>query len=620
MSKKSKQPEQQPKQTPKQPPQQPPGTRAEQEPAPLSGAPVEAPAALAGLPAHIKPLAEVDADELFERWAREDAPPPPARARHPALLAMVLLMSCFLTVKTWPAMEALLRSGEAGDCGAPLDRALARARGEQVRPFQHLERCELTGVVQHMSLFAIGSQESPDAPTEQERMRGVSFVTKLSGESVFVILPAEQEWVHAYRLKNGSLFGLEFKARGLMVHPREEPVYQRLAEQVRHNFYVPEEEDLWIFDVSYSPWDHKMPLLTFALSPLIALIALFGLRRSLAQRAAGALVALVALALPSPARAEAPAPSLEALALEAPFLWEATCSRGRAYLFGTMHLPDPRFARLHPRLLAALEESAALYGELDLRDKAAFMPKMLASFTLPEGETLEGRVGAEGYAVIVSFLNDKGLAPILAGVSRFHPSLVEITLSMLDVVGLASPDAPVVDQALQVRAEALGKTVGGVERVEEQISALLSMTDAEATEALIHTVRELHAHLKRGENPFTPLIEAYFSGDVSRVASVIRDQDARGTPGQRRQLEALLNRRNERMAARLVALLSPEAPTLFAFGVAHFILDDAKTRSVITSLKGVGCAVERLTPPAAPAAPAAPAVPTHQGAADEPAR
>jgi len=113
-----------------------------------------------------------------------------------------------------------------------------------------------------------------------EKNRGVSYVTKLNGDMVFAILPAHQPWVEGYRLKEGSLVGLEFKAKGLMSQPDQEPVYQRLAEQVRVHFQVRREAPIWIFDVTYDPWDHKMPLFTFALSPLLALLSLYGLIRA----------------------------------------------------------------------------------------------------------------------------------------------------------------------------------------------------------------------------------------------------------------------------------------------------------------------------------------------------
>ena len=240
-------------------------------------------------------IAEVDPDELFEQWAqqdREDREEREARAsasrfsvgRHPLLLLLVFVMSCSLAYRSYPAFEGVIRSDEHADCGQVIDRALARGRGETPPAFEHLQRCELEGVVQQMSLFAIGYHEDPESTDMFLKNKGVSYVTKLNGDKVFAILPAHEPWVEGYRLKEGSLVGLEFKARGLMIEPEKERVYQRLAEQIRLHFQVKREEPIWIFDVTYDPWDHKMPLVTFALSPLLALLALFGLLRA-ARRA-----------------------------------------------------------------------------------------------------------------------------------------------------------------------------------------------------------------------------------------------------------------------------------------------------------------------------------------------
>lgn len=235
-------------------------------------------------------IAEVDPDELFEQWAIQDREVIEQQTtrfsigRHPVLLLLVFGMSCSLAYRSYPAFENVLRSDEYRDCGRVIDRALLRGKGKMAQPFEHLQRCELEGVVQQMSLFAIGYYEQPDSKDLFEKNKGVSYVTKLNGDKVFAILPAHQPWVEGFRLKEGSLVGLEFKTVGLMIQPDREPVYQRLAEQIRVHFQIKRDDPIWIFDVTYDPWDHKMPLLTFALSPILALLSLFGLIRMIKKR------------------------------------------------------------------------------------------------------------------------------------------------------------------------------------------------------------------------------------------------------------------------------------------------------------------------------------------------
>ena len=241
----------------------------------------------------------IDPDELFEHWARQDVEglvfeeeeEPSSRfsvGRHPLLLVLVIALSSFMGFKTWPAMDALLNRDHFEQCGRVIDRAQPDPTASKTTDpavkisftvaFRHQQQCELEGIVQHLNKhFSIGAKTDPDNPDRFEQLSGVSYVVKLVGDRIFAILPAHKKWVEGHRLREGSLFGLDFKARGLMIQPKEEPSYQGLDRQIRIVFGIPLEEDIWFFDLTYSPWDRKMPLLTFVLSPIIGLSALIAL-------------------------------------------------------------------------------------------------------------------------------------------------------------------------------------------------------------------------------------------------------------------------------------------------------------------------------------------------------
>ncbi len=228
---------------------------------------------------------EIDPEELFTQWAAkdleaeeyvvEDTNSRVSMRRHPSVLLFIFVLSSFLMIKTWPAMEALIYKDDFIECGKVLDRALKKK--DKHHTFKHLQKCELEGIIQHINIFAIGAQENPDEQDMFEKNRGVSYISKMSGDDVFAILPAHLKWVEGHRLTNGSLFGLEFKARGLMIQPEEESNYKHLERELRVNFHIPLDQKIWFFDLTYSPWDHKMPLVTFVLSPLITITSLVGL-------------------------------------------------------------------------------------------------------------------------------------------------------------------------------------------------------------------------------------------------------------------------------------------------------------------------------------------------------
>ena len=237
---------------------------------------------------------EIDPEALFEQWSKEEALLQDQAQSHqeerfsigrqPLALVAISIISIFLAIYTFPALDAVLHEGEHEECGNLLDRKLQQNRGQTVKTFQHQQNCHLTAMVGTPNIFAIGAQEDPKNKDEFERNRGVSYVVKLNGDQVYAILPAHPRKIEGYRLRHGSLFGLEIDETGLMIDPSIATSYRHLERELRINLGVAPSKKLWFFDVTYSPWDHKMPLATALLTPLIALLALLALRKELSRR------------------------------------------------------------------------------------------------------------------------------------------------------------------------------------------------------------------------------------------------------------------------------------------------------------------------------------------------
>ena len=231
---------------------------------------------------HDSPL-QLDPDELFEAWAQQDYVYTQQKVRrkgvadYPIVLWLILGVASFLTWNSWPAMQALLEKDQFRDCGRVIDRTDIAVKNKS--PFIHQERCLLVGFVQHMNSFVIGQQKNATDEDPFKRNQGLSYVAKLAGDNVFAILPAHEPWVESYRVNQGSLVGLQIKNKGLMIQPKLAPTYQSLEKELRKLFYIKLDKDIWFFDLTYSPWDYKMPLVTFILSPLIGLLAIWGLLR-----------------------------------------------------------------------------------------------------------------------------------------------------------------------------------------------------------------------------------------------------------------------------------------------------------------------------------------------------
>ena len=238
---------------------------------------------------------ELNTEELFEQWSREEQLDVSVESggggrrfsvgRSPLMLGLVIALSLTLSALSFPALESLLKRDQVEDCGD-----VSKRRGAQdARPFEHLERCQLTAFVGTSDLFSIGRPETPDDPDILKRKAGVSYVVKLSGDQVYAILPADHPAIDAYYSTQGDLAGFGIDERyqlnqGLMIDPELEGAYQALEREIRTRLGVSLERKVWFFDVTYDPWDHKMPIIISLVGPLIALLALISLRNELRLR------------------------------------------------------------------------------------------------------------------------------------------------------------------------------------------------------------------------------------------------------------------------------------------------------------------------------------------------
>lgn len=274
-----------------------------------------------------------------------------------------------------------------------------------------------------------------------------------------------------------------------------------------------------------------------------------------------------------------------------PLMWRAQCDKGVSFqMVGTMHIPDARFAQLSPRLLELIDEADAVYGELDLSDKAALTAQLTPRMMLPSGQTLSSKLPAELYSSLKLYLEEKGSSLAMFGMMK--PEAIEILLPMIELMPLLAQGLPNLDEVILQRASQAGKEVGGIETVEEQIQSLFSKSEEESIESLQHTLRRLRALQARGEPPHQRLMRAFFSGDESRLLKEIMSELEGAPPSQLKLFDRLLRQRNHRMAERILKKVKQAGKRvhLFAFGAAHFIGHD----SINSLIKKRGCDVKRI--------------------------
>lgn len=278
---------------------------------------------------------------------------------------------------------------------------------------------------------------------------------------------------------------------------------------------------------------------------------------------------------------------------ENPFLWRihpAVEGGASSFLYGTMHVGDPRILALPQVVEDALYDSQALFTELAFD---TMMSEIAAGMFLPKGETLRDKLPPELYARIETLMKERG-TPMKAfdtmQVWAFH--LVLQTLDFQEQMMAGQP----LDMFLYTEAKTMGMDVGGLETVEEQISVFRDFAPDDQIKLLTATVDAYEQAQVEGTNAAEEMVLAYLSGSDDALFLLL--EEGSDDPLQAELMDKLLTDRNIRMADRIDAKLkaAPQTQFFFAVGAAHM---PAKL-GLVQLLTDKGYRVERIGGPKEP--------------------
>jgi uncharacterized protein YbaP (TraB family) len=149
-----------------------------------------------------------------------------------------------------------------------------------------------------------------------------------------------------------------------------------------------------------------------------------------------------------------------------------------SWLFGTMHLSDPRVVGLGAPARTAFDAATTVVIETtDVLDPAKLMAAMVADPELTmftDGTTLLSLVPETERAATEAALAERGIPP--ASVAKMKPWMISamVALPACELARKAS-GAPVLDMRLAHDGEAAGKALGGLETVADQLGAMASL-------------------------------------------------------------------------------------------------------------------------------------------------
>lgn len=254
-------------------------------------------------------------------------------------------------------------------------------------------------------------------------------------------------------------------------------------------------------------------------------------------------------------------------AVQTPLLWHLE-GAVPTYLFGTIHVADPRVLSLPDTVESAFQAADVVYTEIPL--DAAVQLGMADSAMLPEGDRLEEILGPDTIERINRYLS--GVAPglTIAPLSQLKVWAVATTLQLLE--SQMKHPGKALDMELYGRADALGKEVGGLETVAEQLELMDGLSLERQVRLLEGTLDYLEQARVDGIDAVADLIDAYLNGDIDRLGHTLNEYLDDPLEHANPLLERFITARNRKMAERIDKLLEsdPGRRYFFAVGAGHF--------------------------------------------------
>jgi uncharacterized protein YbaP (TraB family) len=256
-----------------------------------------------------------------------------------------------------------------------------------------------------------------------------------------------------------------------------------------------------------------------------------------------------------------------ALAEAMPFsdgvLWRVERADGAAsYVFGTLHSTDERVTSLPRPVSDAFAASKTLAVECILDNSANL--KVIRAMLLPGGERLDASLSATQVARLKGVAADYHMPFTM--VTRFKPwgAMMLFSLPPSEHLRAASGLKPL-DERLRAQAEAAGKTVFGLETVDEQIATLDGMVPADQMLMLDSTLQDAG----QIERVFAGLRDAYLARDLVTVYGLLNAEKSGDATGAVSRFEQrLIIDRNRRMVERMDKLLR-QGNAFVAVGALH---------------------------------------------------
>ena len=236
-------------------------------------------------------------------------------------------------------------------------------------------------------------------------------------------------------------------------------------------------------------------------------------------------------------------------------LWQITGKNIKqpTFLYGTIHLFDTSMYKLPEPVLSKLAQTKQVYFELDF-GKINPMDMMKYALVKDSTERLDKMLDAASLQKFKEIAKSSSMLQMM-GENMFRLKPIFLTTMLLN-----NGKSVAIDMEMYNRAKALKDSIGGIETVDEQMSAINALSAASQTQM----VKEMLKTYTTPDEAIKKLTNIYVKQEINTLLSDMNE----GAPIDAAFNEALLTKRNVIMANRIDLLVGKKS-TMIAVGAGH---------------------------------------------------
>lgn len=275
--------------------------------------------------------------------------------------------------------------------------------------------------------------------------------------------------------------------------------------------------------------------------------------------------------------------ALPALAVDRGALFKVSGGGHTMLLFGTMHVGQPEFYPLEPRIAQAVAHASTLALEVDPLMPPELVAKAVRDYGMASpGSKLPPALAAR----LARTLGKAGLDP--TAMAPLKPWMVAMVLGVSEYARLGYRIDLAVDAHLAGLARASKVKVLELESIDAQMALFGSLSDADQLRYLDDSLALIESGKQRAE--VRQVVDAWSTADRAALDALAARVEQDTTYAGRFVRDVLLDGRNGGLADKLLLLLAREDNTVAAIGVLHLL----GKHSVPALMRAKGVTVERV--------------------------